>query len=114
MEVIDIPKRLKDINQIGGIWATQVTIPTSSESAAYILPINPIYAIALEWDGVGLNPAISFSIDSKEDIEADESSVTWNTWNKTDEINLGITAIKFDNASATVEATAKIVIKGHV
>ena len=112
MDIVNIPKRYRDVNQIGGLWSIDVEIPTSSTSDAYVLPINPIYAVGLEWTGAGLNPAIQFTFASNEEIEAD--TAVWTAWNKTAEINLAITAIRFVNASSTVVATAKIIIKGSV
>lgn len=112
MEVTDIPKPFQDTNQVGGIWTIDVSIPVSSTSNAYLIPINPIYAVGLEWDGAGLNPAIEFTFGTREEIEAD--TAVWTAWNKTAEINLAITAIRFVNASTITVATAKIIIKGKV
>jgi len=112
MEVIKIPKPKQDVNQVGGIWTIDISIPTETISAAYLLPINPIFAIGLEWDGVGLNPAIEFTFGSEEEIIAD--TAVWTVWNKTAIINLAITAIRFENKSLSTVATAKIIVKGNV
>lgn len=112
MEVQNIPKPEQDINQVGGLWIVDVTIPVSSTSKAFFLPLNPIYAIGLQWTGAGLNPAIEFTFGSRQEIV--EDTAMWTAWNKTAEINKAITAIRFINVSTLTIATAKIVVKGQV
>lgn len=111
MEVIDIPKPEKDINQVGGIWRIDVNILAASMSAAYLLPINPIYAIGLEWTGDKDDPIIEFSFNTRGEIIAD--TATWSIWNKVLSPNLAITAIRFTTEEA-LPATAKIIVKGFV
>lgn len=109
---IDIKRT--SFNARGATWGEQVIIPPSTTVAtiAYLLPINPIYAIVFKWTGIPQNPVIQFTVDSKEQIE--NNTAIWITWNKSDVINLAITGIRFTNASASVAATASVNIKGWV
>lgn len=112
INTVDIERT--SFNARGATWGVQVIIPPSTTVAtiAYLLPINPIYAIAFRWTGIPQNPVIQFTMDSKEKIIA--NTALWITWNKTDVINLAITGIRFTNASASVAATASVNIKGWV
>jgi len=112
INTVDIERT--SFNARGATWGLNVTIPPSTTVAAvaYLLPINPIYAIAFRWTGIPQNPVIQFTMDSKERIEND--TALWVTWNKSDVVNLAINGIRFTNLNASTPATVSVNIKGWI
>ena len=112
INTVDIERT--SFNARGATWGNYIIIPPSTLIAtiAYLLPINPIFVIGFQWTGAALNPVIEFTMDSKEHIE--NNTALWLAWNKTAVISLGITSIRFKNASTLTQATASIIIKGWV